>query len=213
MRLTKRLFAAAGVVVAVSLFFSCGSTATLDGSSKKASAESKQDGSSGGITEKGSASTEHGKLPPAPKKLTEAPRFDFSGSPLKIELENMYYDGFDLVGDANASGSYALRLLGDTSWAVVEVNFPAGSYEGLVNVLAPDSSHSRFNVCINSDTFLVYGSEPPIGKYELTTRAPVSFTLDAPSAVTVRIQQNDIRNPAGNGQNGMTLDYITFKKR
>ena len=124
----------------------------------------------------------------------------------------MYYDGFELVGDANASKSYGLKLLNDSSWAIAEINFPAGTYEGVANVLAPDSNHSRFTVYINKDSYLVYGSEPPIGKYELTTRSLVSFTLDQPTRVTLKIQQNDIKNPANNGQNGMTIDYLSFKK-
>ena len=117
-----------------------------------------------------------------------------------------------LVGDSKASKSYALKLLNDSSWAIAEVSFPAGTYEAVANVLAPDSNHSRFNLYINNDSYLIYGSEPPIGKYELTTRAPASFTLDAQTTVTVKIQQNDIKNAANNGQNGMTIDYISFKK-
>lgn len=152
------------------------------------------------------------KLPPPPVRAGEAPKYEFSGEKLQIEAENMYYDGFQLVGDAVASKSYALKLLNDSSWAIAEVNFPAGSYEAVANVLAPSANHTRFNLYVNRDSYLLYGSEPPIGKYELTTRSPASFTLDVPTTVTVKIQKNDIKNAANNGHDGMTIDYISFKK-
>ena len=219
MKKSKKSFAFIGILAAAALFVSCGSTANMD-PSKKSSPKSNSSGgisgsssdSTGSVTGSGSSVNHAEKLPPPPARLTEAPKFEFNGENLQIELENMYYDGFALVGDSKASGSYALKLKNESSWAIAEVSFPAGTYEGLVSVLAPDSNHSRFNLYINKDSYLVYASEPPIGKYELTTRAPASFTLDAPTNVTVKIQQNDINNPANNGHNGMTLDYITFKK-
>ena len=199
-------------VATLSLFLvSCGSTANMDTSKKTEKTAPKEEEKSNEIVA-ASVGAVKSVLPPPPQKLTEAPRFDFTGNSLQIEAENTYYDGFELVGDAMASKSYALKLLNDSSWAIAEINFPAGSYEGLVSVLAPDSNHSKFNVYINKDSYLVYGSEPPIGKYELTTRSVVSFTLDQPTTVTLKIQQNDLKNPANNGQNGMTIDYITIKK-
>lgn len=222
MKISKNSLFAAFILSATAMLFSCGSTANLDNSAKKpaqskpassggiASASSE---SSGSITASGSSVNPADALPPAPAKLTEAPKIDFAGTSLQVELENMYYDGFELVGDANASKSYALKLLNDSSWAIAEVNFPAGTYEAVANVLAPSANSTRFNLYINKDTYLLYGSEPPIGKYELTTRAPASFTLDQPTTVTVKIQQNDIRNPANAGQNGMTIDYLLFKKK
>lgn len=216
MKPTKHVFALIAAVSVSALLLSCGSTASLDDSSAKQTEtpapEKEKEPVKPSAGTLGSSGSIKSVLPPVPAKLTEAPKFDFTGDKLQIELEGMYYDGFDLVGDVSASGSYALKLLGDSSWAIAEVNFPAGSYEAVANVLAPDSSHSRFNLYINKDTYLLYGSEPPIGKYELTTRAPASFTLDAPTTVTVKIQQNDLRNPANNGHNGMTIDYISFKK-
>ena len=220
MKITKKIFTVLGAVSFASLLFSCGSTANLDDSTKKTEpevvAKEEEEVEPNEITANSIGSVKTigvtDELPPPPDRLTEAPKFDFSEDNLKIELEKMYYDGFELVGDANASESYALKLIDDSSWAIAEINFPAGSYEGVVNVLAPDSEHSRFNVYINKDTYLVYGSEPPLGKYELTTRSVVSFTLDAPTTVTLKIQQNDLRNPANNGQNGMTIDYVSFKK-
>ena len=214
MKLTNKIFVLAGVISALT-FFSCGSTANVAPQKKTEKTETEPESneitaaSLGSVKSVGEAA---GKLPPPPAKLTEAPKFDFTGSTLQIEAENTYYDGFDLVGDAQASQSYAIKLLNDSSWAIAEINFPAGTYEGTVRVLAPDSNHSKFNVYINKDTYLVYGSEPPIGKYELTTRSVVSFTLDQPTTVTLKIQQNDIKNPENNGQNGMTIDYVSFKK-
>ena len=201
------------------LLSSCGSTSTLDASEPKKTetpAKPKQSmGSSGGIS--GGTGVSLGSIKTTgqdklPKRLKEAPKFEFTGEKLQIEAENMYYDRMELVADRSASGSYALKLLNDSSWAIAEVNFPAGTYEGLVNVYSPDIKHSRFNVYVNKDSYLVYGSEPPIGKYELTTRSVVSFTLDQPTTVTLKVQQNDANNPENNGQNGMTIDYLLFKK-
>ena len=213
MKCTKKCFIMMAALASSIFFFSCASTGSIEDSNAKKSdaASSSADGTSAQAGE-GEGTKGKNALPPPPKKLTEAPRFDFAGEKLQIELENMYYDGFELVGDAQASGSYALKLLNDSSWAIAEINFPAGSYEALVNEFAPDSNHARFNLYLNNDTYLVYGSEPPIAAYELTTRAPVSFTLDTPTTVTLKIQQNDIRNPQNNGHNGMTLDFVSFKK-
>ena len=217
MKLANKFLILVGVLSA-SVLLSCGSTATMDKSKtqpEKPVEKKESMGSSGGISSRSELSVgslKSTKLEKLPKRATEAPRFDFTGDNLKIELENMYYDGFEVIVDDSASGSFALRLENDSSWAIAEINFPAGTYEGLVNVYAPDTKKSRFNVYINKDSYLVYGSEPPIGKYELTTRSVVSFTLDQPTTVTLKIQQNDINNPANNGQNGMTLDYVLFKK-
>lgn len=217
MKLTRKFLIFAAFISA-SLFFSCGSTANMEKSQPAKTAEpvkKQQMGSSGGISSRSELSVGSLKstsLDKLPKRLKEAPKFDFEGDKLQIELENMYYDGFDVIVDESASGSFALRLENDSSWAIAEVNFPAGSYEGLANVLATDMRHNRFNLYINKDSYLIYGSEPPVGKYELTTRAPASFTLDQPATVTVKIQQNDLNNPANNGHNGMTIDYISFKK-
>lgn len=224
MKLSKKLLVLFSVFSASLLLFSCGSTANMDASKQKepAAKEEKEPapkkqsmGSAGGISTRSELSV--GSIKSAgfeklPKRLTEAPRFDFNGEKLQIELENMYYNDFEVIVDESASGSFALRLESKNSWAIAEVNFPAGTYEGLVNVLATDSNHSRFNVFINNDSYLVYGSEPPIGKYELTTRSVVSFTLEKNTTVTVKIQQNDTNTPPHNGQNGMTMDYILFKK-
>lgn len=201
MRFLKNHFITALILLSVALFFSCASAGNMD------SRDSKKRISSG---EEIPASGD--KLPPPPVRAGEAPKYEFSGEKLQIEAENMYYDGFQLVGDAVASKSYALKLLNDSSWAIAEVNFPAGSYEAVANVLAPSANHTRFNLYVNRDSYLLYGSEPPIGKYELTTRSPASFTLDVPTTVTVKIQKNDIKNAANNGHDGMTIDYISFKK-
>lgn len=214
MKLANKFLVFVGAFTA-SLFFSCGSTATMEKSQPAKPAEKQSMGSSGGISSRSELSVgsikSHG-LDKLPKRLTEAPKFDFTGDKLQIELESMYYDNFEVMADDSASGSFGLRLEDESSWAIAEINFPAGSYEGLVNVYAPDTKKSRFNVYINKDSYLVYGSEPPIGKYELTTRSVVSFTLDQPTTVTLKIQQNDVNNPANNGQTGMTLDYVLFKK-
>ncbi len=215
MNFSKKVFVMLGLASFSALFFSCGSTANMDKSQPEKTTQKPATSSSGGIassTELSVGSIKSTGLDKLPKRLTEAPRFDFTGDKLQIETENMYYDDFEVIADKSASGSFALRLESESSWAIAEVNFPAGSYEGLACVSAKDSKHSRFNMYINKDSYLVYGSEPPIGKYELTTRAPASFTFDNPTTATVKIQKNDINNPENNGHTGMTIDYILFKK-
>ena len=214
MKITKFVSVLSAAFFASALFLSCGSTASLEDTSKpvKPAPVIEEDLGLEATPSSGGIKTVGAKLPPPPDRATEAPKYDFTENSLQIELEEMYYDGFAIIADSNASKSYALKLQDESSWAIAEINFPAGSYEGVVNVLAPDSEHSKFNVSINNDSYLVFGSEPPISKYELTTRSLVSFTLDQSATVTLKIQQNDLKNPANNGQNGMTIDYISFKK-
>ena len=159
MKISKKSLIVASLVSLATFFVSCGSTATLDNTNKKTET-TKKPASSGGIASAasestgsitGAASSVNDAL--APARLTEAPKFDFIGSSLQIELENMYYDGFELVNDKNASKSYALKLLNDSSWAIAEVNFPAGTYEAVANVLTPSANNSRFNLYINKDTY------------------------------------------------------------
>ncbi|WP_407425447.1 hypothetical protein, partial [Treponema sp.] len=131
---------------------------------------------------------------------------------LKIESENMYYENFNLIEDEKASNFFALKLLNDSSCAAAKINFPQGTYSGLASIFSPASNHSRFFICVDDDSYLVYGSEPPVDKYELTTRSVVSFTLEKPKTVTVRLQQNDSKGFQNGGQTGMNIDYILFRK-
>ncbi len=150
---------------------------------------------------------------PAPVRATEAPKYTFSGTELKIEVENMFYDEFLVFADAKASGGYAAKLLNPDSWAECEVTFPAGTYEGLVNEDAPDGNHDAFNVVVGETYYRTFPSDPPIGTYELTTRTPMKVVFDADTTVKVRIVQNDPNKPNKPGENGMKLDYVVFTKK
>ena len=102
MKLSKKAIILTGTLSLSFLFFSCGSTANMDSSSKNGTAAQSEPakkesmGSSGGIASRSELSVGSIKstgLDKLPKRLTEAPKFDFNGEKLQIELENMYYDG------------------------------------------------------------------------------------------------------------------------
>ncbi len=152
-------------------------------------------------------------IPPKPESPAEVPTFTFTGSELKIELESMYNEEFLIVEDAEASGYYAGKLMSEESVAKALVTFPAGTYVGLVNEKAPDGAHDAFNVCLDGVYYRSYPSDPPLGTYELTTRTPINFTIDAEKTVELCIQQNDPTRPNKLGETGMYLDYIIFQKQ
>lgn len=153
----------------------------------------------------------HIETPPEPPVLqTELPVIEFTGNGIKYECENMLLKNFLVLHDKEASGLFATRLLNEAATAQVKIKFPAGTYEGLLSEKAMDSKHSAFYVYIDNEPFRVYPSNPPLGSWELTTRAPVYFTIDEPRTILVTIQANsDTRL----GHTGMSLDYIQFIKR
>ncbi len=154
------------------------------------------------------------KIPEPPVPATEAPKYTFSGNELKIEIENMFYDGtFIVFADEKESGYYAGKLINEESLAEAIVTFPAGSYQLLANEDAPDGAHDAFNIFVNEKAYRTYPSDPPIGTYELTTRCGPIITFDAETTCKVRIQQNDPNKPNKPGENGMKLDYLVFIKQ
>lgn len=192
MKLVNKVVTVVSSIAAIAMLASCGSTSSAaDSSASKAAAP----------------------VPAQPEAPSEPPTFTFSGSELKIELESMYTEEFLIFPDAEASGGYAAKLVSEDSVAKAFVTFPAGTYVGLVNENAPDGQHDAFNAFVDGVAYRSYPSDPPLGTYELTTRSPMNFTIDAEKTVEVRIQQNDPNRPNKPGENGMKLDYIIFQKQ
>lgn len=192
MKLVNKVVTVVSSIAAIAMLASCGSTSSAaDSSASKAAAP----------------------VPAQPEAPSEPPTFTFSGSELKIEIENMYTEEFLIFPDAEASGGYAGKLVSEESVAKAFVTFPAGTYVGLVNENAPDGNHDAFNAFVDGVAYRSYPSDPPLGTYELTTRSPMNFTIDAEKTVEVRIQQNDPNRPNKPGENGMKLDYIIFQKQ
>ena len=170
---------------------------------------------SGSNSSSGSARSEAPQQPagPAPEIPAEPPTFTFTGTELKIELEEMYSEEFLIFADSTASGGYAAKLMSEESIAKAFVTFPAGDYLGLVNENAPDGAHDAFNVFVDGVAYRSFPSDPPLGTYELTERSPINFTIEAEKTVEVRIQQHDPDRPNKPGETGMSLDYIIFTKQ
>ena len=193
MKLVNKVITVVSAIATIAMLASCGSTS--------------------GASDSSAASASAAPAGPAPESPAEPPTFTFSGSELKIELEEMYNEEFLVFADAKASGGYAAKLVSEDSIAKAIVVFPAGDYVGLVNEDAPDGNHDAFNVFINDVAYRTFPSDPPIGTYELTTRTPMNLHFDAETTVEVKIQQNDPNRPNKPGETGMKLDYIVFKKK
>lgn len=189
MKLVNKVVTVVSSIAAIAMLASCGST-------------------SGAV-----AAAAPVAIPPKPESPAEVPTFTFTGSELKIEVESMFFDEFLIVEDAEASGYYAGKLMSEESVAKALVTFPAGTYVGLVNEKAPDGQHDAFNVFLDGVYYRSYPSDPPLGTYELTTRTPINFTIDADKTVELCIQQNDPTRPNKLGETGMYLDYIVFQKQ
>ncbi|MBQ6781747.1 MAG: hypothetical protein IJP62_11050 [Treponema sp.] len=193
MKLVNKVITVVSAIATIAMLASCGSTS--------------------GASDSSAASASAAPAGPAPESPAEPPTFTFSGSELKIELEEMYNEEFLVFADAKASGGYAAKLVSEDSIAKAIVVFPAGDYVGLVNEDAPDGNHDAFNVFINDVAYRTFPSDPPIGTYELTTRTPMNLHFDAETTVEVKVQQNDPNRPNKPGETGMKLDYIIFKKQ
>ncbi len=147
------------------------------------------------------------ELPPV---LTELPVIEYQGYGIRYEAESMLLHHFLVVQDKDASGQFAVRLMDETATAKLKVKFPAGTYECLLKEKATDSDHSAFYVYIDNMPYRVYPSNPPLGTWELTTRAPIYFTIDEPRTILITIQANSEKVT---GDTGMNIDYIQFVKR
>ena len=145
-----------------------------------------------------------------PLLLTQMPIIAFTGVGIKYECESLLLEETSVVQDESASSKYAIKIENNASRAQIKVRFPAGTYECLLCEKAYSTAQSAFYVYIDDTPYRVYPSNPPTGEFELTTRAPIYFTIDEPRTILVTIQAN-----SGNkiGGSGMFLDYIQFVKR
>ncbi len=156
------------------------------------------------------AEEELAEEPVKPILLTKMPIIAFTGVGIKYECESLLLEETTVVQDESASSKYAIKIENNASRAQIKIRFPAGTYECLLREKAYSTDKSAFYVCIDDIAHRVYPSNPPTGEFELTTRAPIYFTIDEPRTVLVTIQANN-----GNkiGGTGMFLDYIQFVKR
>ncbi|MCH5294874.1 MAG: hypothetical protein J1F14_03105 [Treponema sp.] len=145
-----------------------------------------------------------------PARITTIPVIEYEDPGIKYEFENMLLHHFIVMQDNTASGRFAAKLLDESSTAQLKVKFPAGTYECLVSEKAHDTDHSAFYVYVDGIPYRVYPSNPPLGSWELTTRAPVYFTIDEPRTILVTVQANSEKR-LGNTQ--MMLDFIQFVRR
>ncbi len=145
-----------------------------------------------------------------PLLLTQMPIIAFTGVGIKYECESLLLEETSVVQDESASSKYAIKIENNASRAQIKIRFPAGTYECLLCEKAYSTAQSAFYVYIDDNAYRVYPSNPPTGNFELTTRAPIYFTIDEPRTILVTIQAN-----SGNkiGGTGMFLDYIQFVKR
>jgi len=145
-----------------------------------------------------------------PPLLTQMPVIEYSGKGIKYEFESMLLYQFVVFSDKTASGGFATRLLDESSSAQLKVKFPAGTYECLVSEKSNSSSNAAFYIYVDGIPHRVFPSDPPLGTWELTTRAPVYFTIEEPRTVLITVQANSEHKL---GHTGMNLDFIQFVKR
>lgn len=152
---------------------------------------------------------------PRPAAPDSIPTFEFTGSELVIQVEEMLTDEMYVSSSSKpecTNGWYA-TIANNESVAECMVKFPAGTYEGLVNEDAPDGNHDAFNVCVDGKYYRTFPSDPPIGTFEWTTRTPMKLVFDADTTVKVQIVKDDPNKPNKPGETGMALDCIKFTKK
>lgn len=139
----------------------------------------------------------------SPVAVTVMPMISFSGRGVKVEFEEMLLSGFSLFADSDASSGWAARLSTRSSKAEFSISFPVGRYECLLSEKASDAAHATVSVRIGEDSYDTYPSEPPLGTWELTTRAPIYFDIAEEKDYTISVSA---------ASSGMSLDYIQFVK-
>ena len=139
----------------------------------------------------------------SPVVVTALPVISFSGRGVKVEFEDMLLTNFSLFADSEASAGWGARLSSRGSKAEFSVTFPAGRYECLLSEKASDAAHAAVSVSIGGNSYDTYPSDPPLGVWELTTRAPIYFDIT---------EEQDYLISVSSASPGMSLDYIQFVK-
>ena len=191
------------------LVFSCATTASLpaekEGETKTEKREEVKE--KGGKKEGEKKSEVKAEVKRTP--VTSIPQIEFAGSTMKIEIENMYTEDIAFKHSDEYSGTFAAVIKSAVSSAKAAVTLSAGSYEILAKEKAEDSLHAAFYIFVDNEPYRVSPSEPPLGTFEMTTRFPVTFTVDKPKTVLITVQANSPHHP---GQTGMMIDYLQLRK-
>lgn len=139
----------------------------------------------------------------SPVIVTVLPVISFSGRGVKVEFEDMLLTNFSLFADSEASAGWGARLSARGSKAEFSITLPVGRYECLLSEKAPDAAHAVVSVSIGGDSYDTWPSDPPLGAWELTTRAPIYFDV---------AEEEDYLVSVSSASSGMSLDYIQFVK-
>ncbi len=139
----------------------------------------------------------------SPVVVTVLPVISFSGRGVKVEVEDMLLTNASLFADAEASAGWGARFSSRGAKAEFSVTFPAGRYECLLSEKASDAAHATVSVSIGGDSYDTWPSDPPLGIWELTTRAPIYFDI---------AEEKDCLISVSSASPGMSLDYIQFVK-
>lgn len=142
--------------------------------------------------------------------VKEIPNIKFtSNSTQIIEIEEMYTEDFSFEKDEECSGKFAGILKSSVSTAKALVTLPTGNYEILAKEKASDNDHAAFYLFVENEPYRLAPSDPPLGGWELTTRFPITFSIENERPVLLTIQAN---SPKKAGNTGMKLDYIQIRK-
>ena len=140
------------------------------------------------------------------------PRFTFSGSSLRIELENMTTSEFDITTDSDASNGKAGILVNGNSRAEAIITFPAGDYTGYAFIRAPSPINDAFYIKFGDDYVRVYADDPPPAGYASTSRTPLKLSCTSDVTVRMTILKDNPNRPDKPGETGMYIDYVEFTK-
>ena len=140
------------------------------------------------------------------------PRFTFSGSSLRIELENMTTSEFDITTDSDASNGKAGILVNGNSHAEAIITFPAGDYTGYAFIRAPSPENDAFYIKFGDDYVRVYADDPPPAGYASTSRTPLKLSCTSDVTVRMTILKDNPNRPDKLGETGMYIDYVEFTK-
>lgn len=205
----KKILFMTAVFLATIFICSCATTTSLPaekegGVKVEKREEAKEKGSKKESEKKSEVKTEIKRTP-----VTSIPQLTFAGSTMKIELENMYTEDIAFKHSDEYSSSFAAVIKSGVSCAKASVTLSAGSYEILAKEKAEDSEHASFYIFVDNEPYRVSPSEPPLGTFEMTTRFPVTFSVDKAKTVLITVQANSPHHP---GQTGMMLDYLQLRK-
>ena len=144
-----------------------------------------------------------------PAAAESIPEIAFSGKGIKIEAEDMLLTDCTVERDESASGSFCITMGGKESSASANVVLEAGEYECLISERAQDNAHSAIYVLAGTTEHKVFPSNPPLRKWELTTRSPITITVQETSTVSITLLCKS--DDKGNGY-GMSVDYVQLVK-